>query len=231
MKIRLPGAKKFLEQFPPTDLQGYVDKAIRFTRVYHEPYLCLICAHLPVQQYTPSRFLADYTWIILCSGFDSRIIHSKFDSIGKLLCNFDTQKITRSAISKGAKILNHKAKWGAITQTAWLVKSRGWGAFKEEYLTSVDTMSKLPRIGEITKYRLGLCTGLDVVGPSEHMTLTGDHFSIQDPQLLCRNIQVSIPSAQSLYLCQIEFCLQTFLSHQGKPQECCFTSVSSKEPI
>jgi hypothetical protein len=191
----------------------------------HGDQLMLIAAHLPLLGYTPSRFLADYVWIVLSSGFSTQVVDKKFQEVGKILHGFDPPKINRSALTKGVAIINHAAKWEAIVQTAWLLKTKGWTLFRETYLASTDTMRKLPRIGQVTQYRLALCAGMDVVFPSEALDLIGKHFETRDPELLCRQVQVRTKEARSLYLCQIEFALWCYLSHEGKLQPCCFPEL------
>lgn len=225
MQTELPGAKAFLAQFAVSDLSGYAAHAVGFTRMYHGDHLCLLASHLPVTSYTASKFFADYTWIVLCSGFNPRIVQAKFGSIGKILGGFNPHSVTKAVVARGTKILNHKAKWEALVYTAWLLKTRTWEQFQETYLGSIEALERLPRIGGITRYRLALCIGLDVVGPSEHLNLVESHFGITGSQLLCKNIQVSVPQASDLYLCQIEFCLWTYLSHLGKVQPCCVVST------
>jgi hypothetical protein len=205
-------------------LDLYGSRAIAFAQMAHGDQMALISAHLRLSEYTPSRFLADYAWIVLSSGFSAQVMGKKFQEVGKILRGFDPAKINRSVLEKGVGLINHRAKWDAILQTAWLLKSNGWDLFRETYLVSLETMRKLPRIGQVTQYRLAICLGMDMATPSEALDLIGEHFEVRDPQLLCRQVKIRVREARDLYLCQIDFALWCYLSHSGKLQPCCFSA-------
>lgn len=202
-------------------LLAFFTQAWEFTAEHHNGYLQELAA-LSLDAITPERFLAEYTWVIMASGFNASVVYSRFQSISSTLSQFDPEKVQSGIVSKGCKIINNKPKWTAILLCARLMASLGWAQFREKYLASVETMAELPRIGPTVKYHLARNLGYDVVKPDLHLVRAADHFGM-DPYSMCASIlgATSDWNRGPVRIGQVDYAIWCYLGHAGQPRECC----------
>lgn len=216
-----------LEKYPKDSLDAFFKDAYAFTQAHHFQTLQYLSA-TPDLPLTPERFLSQYTWVVLVSGFKAEIVFKKFPEVRALLKEFDASKIcVNHLIRSGLKIIANKSKWQSIYDGVRLLKSTPWEDFKGQYLSSVDAMEGLPHIGPTLKYHLARNLGFDVVKPDLHLTRMAAHFGVMGPDVLCNSVQISNPYAQSLNLGQIDYCIWCYLSHAGKVHQCCFQPLDT----
>jgi len=213
-------ALAIINRYPKNDLQRFFKDAKTFTIDHHEEFLDYLEA-LPERKITDKEFFAEYCWVIFASGFNAQVVSNKFSRIRKTLSGFDPHRVTPKAATVGLKIIAHKPKWDAIISCAKMLSSMSWDEFKQKYLSEIDRMEQLPRIGPITKFHLARNLGYDVVKPDLHLVRVAEHFGDIPIEALCRNLRSTCPDASGYNLGQIDFCIWCFLSHVGEIQPCC----------
>lgn len=217
-----------LHQFAISDSKAFFQEAFIFTATTHREFLDSL-ATLDINMFGPKRFLGEYTWVIFTSGFNASIVSAKYEQIARTLSQFDPKKVQEGIVRKGMKIIRHEAKWRAVLDCARTLQRTPWEEFRAEYLSSLDAMEKLPRIGPVTKYHLARNIGFDCVKPDLHLVRAAERFGAASPEHLCRYLQAHHQDGSSLLLSQIDYVIWCYLSHAGKISTCCFnTNIQMK---
>lgn len=118
---------------------------------------------------TPEEFFVEYIWVVHATGFSAKAV-SKF--INKLIAAYGDFR-SPNDMSMVLNVCNNKQKATAVLKMAKMLKQgiedSSWEEWKENNIKNVDDLSKLPYIGNITKYHLGRNIGmLDCVKPDLH---------------------------------------------------------------
>ena len=214
-----------LLDYAPDEAKRFFRDAHKFCASHHQSGLNYIACNsmLRPADITPEKFFSEYVWCIMASGFNARVVYDKFQEIRRVLKGFDLSSVNPTYIPRsGMRVIANKAKWDAVASCVRLLKSTQWDEFRSTYMTSVDAMEKLPRIGPVVKYHLARNLGFDVVKPDLHLQRVADRFKAASPDGFCRSIQLSVDEAGLLTLGQIDYCVWCFLSHAGKVRTCCF---------
>jgi endonuclease III len=103
----------------------------------------------------------------------------KFDDVMKrvkLVCNNPQKaKAIHSTAKKLVNDVNNKM---------------GWSDWKNQNLSSVEEIGKLPYIGKITRYHLGRNIGLlNCVKPDLHLVRMAEHWGFKDCEEMCRSMR------------------------------------------
>ena len=126
---------------------------------------------LKPENITDCKFLSEYIWVVLCSGFKVSLAGKISD---KLKENSDLNVIKHPLKRKAIGIAYDNYK-------NWFkhLKSLKTDEQKLEFLDS------LPHIGAITKYHLAKNIGLNFAKPDVHLTRLAQSFGYEDVQVFC----------------------------------------------
>jgi len=216
-----------LETYGDGESKRFFRNALEFVRVHHPTVLAQIapCPAVSPKDVTKKKFFSEYVWCVMASGFNAGVVYKKFPDIQKVLKGFEPDAVScPHAVRSGMKLIANRAKWDAIASCIRLISRTPWDEFKAKYLSSVDALEQLPRIGPVVKYHLARNLGYDVVKPDLHLQRVAAHFKAGSPEGFCRSMQLTVEKAQVLSLGQIDYVLWCFLSHAGKVRPCCFQS-------
>lgn len=135
-----------------------------------------------IEEVSKEFFFRQYVHVVYCSGFRYATVKAKWPEIEKTYLNFDYSKVTKHGMfveQQASKIINHKGKIKAILRTARLLHTTPddrFTMFLRRVKTDIDTLTELSYIGDVTKYHLGFCLGLDVAKPDVHVQRLADHY-------------------------------------------------------
>ncbi len=124
---------------------------------------------------TADKFLSEYVWTVLCSGFKSSI----------------AEKTMRKVFSDGfhSEVVKHRLKRKAIEQASREFPQ--WFARLKDLPDKgrIDYLDSLPHIGPITKYHLARNIGLDFAKPDVHLVRLAKRFGFTDVETMCSFIR------------------------------------------
>lgn len=138
-------------------------------------------------------FMLQYTHVVYCSGFKWEVVDKKWSDILKVYYYFDLDLMaenTDEIREKAREIIGHRRKIEAILNTAkWLrlLSEERFRQFLLDGRKNVDLFKRLDYIGDITKYHLAFCLGIDVSKPDVHITRIAKHFD-RDPLSFCQEL-------------------------------------------
>ena len=138
-------------------------------------------------------FLREYTWVVLSSGMNEKVITKVFPKIVAVFkdwSNFDYIIENVDAIENEVlQVFNHKLKVNAIVNTSFLVYSKGFNQIKKEIAyNGIEYLKKLPFIGEVTCYHLAKNIGLSYAKPDRHLIRMSNILGFKSPHNMCKII-------------------------------------------
>ena len=135
------------------------------------------------------EFLERYGWVVYVSGFKVSIIDGIWEALKEAFYGFSPEKIQDDCIHRAIKFFRHEGKARAVVDTADILRQMSWGAFLEEYLSSLSRMERLPFIGWATRYHLARNLGMGYAKPDRHLLRIAEHCGFgDDVQGLCEYI-------------------------------------------
>jgi len=150
---------------------------------------------LVFENLTESEFLRESAWVILCSGFNESIVRKHFSYIS--LCFHDWMSARAicedRAVCESTALtaIRHAGKMSAICSISKSVDSEGFGNLKERiWNCPIDTLRRLPYIGEITVWHLAKNIGFPVAKPDRHMQRLSKTLGYGDVQHLCADLSM-----------------------------------------
>ena len=138
-------------------------------------------------------FMLQYTHVVYCSGFRWKVINEKWYDIARAYRYFDLDLIAENldeVREKAREIINHTRKIEAVLDTAkWLrlLSEERFRRFLLDGRKNVNLFKRLNYIGDITKYHLAFCLGIDISKPDVHITRFAEHFD-KDPLTICKEL-------------------------------------------
>lgn len=200
-------------KYEQKDFKKFLSDSARFAMRFHMQALRLL--HGDLKSISETDFFAEYVWVVMVSGFSPQVIYMYFPRIGKTLSGFNPYKVCRSAITRGTRYLNAPQKWSAIVDCARIIQRRGWKQFRIDYLQSVDTLKKLPRIGQASAEILASRISMDY-SPGCHVDAVCSYFNVTRDDLFS-----SFHTLFGLNKAQSDYVLWCYLGHCGIVGECC----------
>ena len=156
------------------------------------------------------QFFYEYVYVVLASGFK-----------GKIAARLTPQLVEcEGDIDKMYKIFKNQRKLNAIAKM-WGQKDN-WETVREGF-RSVDDLSKLPYIGEITKFHLARNIGLiSCAKPDLHLCRWCGKITGNDSEEIVPIVTQAIADKVERKQGTVDFALWVWLSHnQGEEMECC----------
>ena len=138
-------------------------------------------------------FMCQYAHDVYCSGFRYEVVSKRWDEILDAYHDFDVDYIVLykdKVRAEAMKIIAHTKKIEAILTTAKKIRDMSEERFKQflfDCRKNLDLFKRLGYIGDVTKYHIALCLGLDVSKPDVHITRIANHFN-KDPLSFCRDL-------------------------------------------
>ena len=148
---------------------------------------------IKLEEVNKHYFMTQYTHVVYCSGFRWEIVDRKWLDIIKVYYYFDLDLMvenTNEIRDKAKEIIGHKRKIEAILSTAKWLRRLSEEQFRRFLLDggkNVDLFKRLDYIGDITKYHLAFCLGVDVSKPDVHIARFANHFN-RDPLTVCKEL-------------------------------------------
>jgi len=142
---------------------------------------------------TENKFIDEYVWVVYASGFNASVLSKKWDKLKSIysqiyidlgftsLFSYDIEK----SLKEACELINRRDKAGSIVRVLTELDSIGYAAFRNKYLSNLDSMMDLPFIGPTTKYHLGRNLGIDCVKPDVHLVRMAEYFGFSTPLAMC----------------------------------------------
>jgi hypothetical protein len=158
--------------------------------------------HVLGRGFSERDLLREAAWVILCSGFNERVVRHRFDAISLCFCDWvSAEYIVRRAErcrSTAMSVFGNARKIGAILDVCHHVCEEGFGTLSIRILADpVRELRKLPFIGPVTTYHLAKNLGIDVVKPDRHLARMAARLGFRSAESLCTAIghEVGEPAA------------------------------------
>jgi len=148
---------------------------------------------IKLEEVNKHYFMTQYTHVVYCSGFRWKVVDRKWPDIIKAYYYFDFDLIeenTEEIREKAKLIIAHKGKIEAILKTSKWLRTLTEEKFRQFLLDggkNLNLYKRLDYIGDITKYHLAFCLGIDVSKPDVHITRFAEHFN-KDPLTICKEL-------------------------------------------
>ena len=192
--IKLPSS--YVEYTPSDDWDAkqWFKRAFEFANAFYKHELDR-ASSVKFSEVGPNTFFQEYIWVVHATGFSAKAV-TKF--IGKLTEAYGNYKVLASDINKDRlpgilSVCNNKQKADAVYRLAKLmndgISEHGWNNWKNKEISTVDSLSKLPYVGNITKYHLGRNIGmLDCVKPDLHFVRMASHWNYVDANEMIKDM-------------------------------------------
>ncbi|KAL0248908.1 hypothetical protein GEMRC1_004142 [Eukaryota sp. GEM-RC1] len=156
-----------------------------------------------------SDFLEEYIYVVCASGFRARIaarLTEKLKPIATHLVEMQSVFKNTRKVNAIYKVAQLESKWSTIRKT----------------LTSIDSLTQFPFIGNTTKFHFARNIGLDTsaVKPDLHLVRYTEQTNFTTPLEMVTFIKEQTGS--ELALGSIDFVMFIYLSHKrGQVADCC----------
>lgn len=158
-----------------TDLAGFYEVAKAHVIACGYEKECRYYGSLSLTDITEQRFLSEYAWVVLNSGFRESIVRKKFDYLS--LCFFDwtsAELISSSGdqcISLAMSCFGNRSKLQSIVNGTDIFVARGGLTWLRTVLTREHfrELEALPYIGPVTSRHLAKNLGVSLIKPDRHL--------------------------------------------------------------
>ena len=161
-------------------------KAVEFSNTFYSEEISR-ASKVSFEDLSPELFFSEYIWVVHATGFSAKAVSQFIPRLIPAYGSFDICGTSELDVllSRVLPVCNNRQKAKAVWQMSKIIikgiGDRGWEAFKKSELYPVDSLSKLPYIGNITKYHLGRNIGiLDCVKPDLHFVRMAAHWGYSD---------------------------------------------------
>lgn len=144
-------------------------------------------------QVTTSVFLREATWVILSAGMSERVVRRRFESIRRVLWDFDVSAVVqdRSVRERALAVFAHERKIDAIMEVAAVANSLGDEGLRRVLTKGAEEfLGRLPYMGPATTRHLAKNLGWPVAKPDRHLVRLAARAGRPDPDTLCGEISV-----------------------------------------
>lgn len=159
-------------------------RALSYAKDYHADSLRYY-QDLKLDDLQPHVFWSEYVWTVYASGFNAKVLTKKFKGLMNAIGPWHHSMPYSMLWSRVQQHIANERKARAVDECRFRMRSTTWDSFKQEYLSSVDTIAQLPFIGSITKYHLARNIGYDAVKPDIHLVRLSHHLGFSDVGSMC----------------------------------------------
>lgn len=222
-----------MEKYPkdPVELFNMAWKLAKQDPEFMEEYKWLInvAVKTDISKLEKKEFLNRYAWVVYVSGFKVSIIDGIWEALKEAFYGFSPEKIQDACIHRAMKEFRHERKARAVVDTANILRQMNWGAFAEEYLSSLSRMERLPFIGPATRYHLARNLGMGYAKPDRHLLRIAEYCGFgDDVQGLCGHIAKKKRILVGVVDSVLWFLAAEFGTHDIKGSETTKTTASTK---
>ena len=145
------------------------------------------------EEISESDLLREAAWVILCSGFKESVIRKKFSYLSLCFCDWQSAReilaCKHACRDTALKSFGHKGKIDAILQTAELIEQSGFTQLKQDIkMSPLESLKRLPYIGDITAWHLAKNLGIPVAKPDRHLVRLANIMGYHDVQRFCGDV-------------------------------------------
>jgi len=139
------------------------------------------------------EFLAEYSWVVLCSGMSEKVVRKIFPRISDVFFNWQSAELIyiyrEVCFSDSVKFFNSSKKINAIIDTAKRIKDSGFLAvINGIQRDGISYLRTFPFLGPATSYHLAKNIGFPYSKPDRHLVRLANGLGFSSPQELCREI-------------------------------------------
>jgi hypothetical protein len=149
--------------------------------------------NLANKDFTEKDLLKEAAWVILASGFKTKIVEQFFNFIS--LCFFDWENADLIVNNKeycrelALQRFNNYKKIDALINVAIYIKTNGFELVHKNIINDpMSELLKLPYIGNITVWHLMKNLGINVAKPDRHVVRIANNFGYTCIQQFCSEI-------------------------------------------
>lgn len=166
------------------DIEEIFLKAVDYAVAYHLDTLDYFRS-VSLEDLTPERFWSEYVWTVYASGFNAKVLSTKFEALMNAVGPWDWTQPNLWVSKRVMHIIAHPRKCEAVLRCRTYLISMGWDAFCSEYCLSPEDLKELPYIGRITCYHIARNLGVDCVKPDLHLVRLSTRYSFENPEAMC----------------------------------------------
>jgi hypothetical protein len=142
------------------------------------------------QDFLERDLLREAAWVILCSGFNERVVRRRFDAISLCFCDWCSAEYIVSrgdrCRSTAMAVFGNSRKITAILRTCDYVYEQGFSSLCSRIQSDpIQELGKLPFIGPVTSYHLAKNLGIDVVKRDRHLVRLAAYLGFDAPEEMC----------------------------------------------
>ena len=142
------------------------------------------------QGFLERDLLREAAWVILCSGFNERVVRRHFDEISLCFCDWYSAEYIVSrrdrCWSTAMAVFGNARKITAIVQACDYVYEQGFSLLSQRIQADpIQELGKLPFIGPVTSYHLAKNLGIDVVKRDRHLLRLASYLGFGSPEEMC----------------------------------------------
>ena len=135
------------------------------------------------------EFIAEYCWVVYCSGFKVSTVEKYFPAIKKAFKGFDLKKINdMKSLEPVLEVFANKQRANGFLKGVKAIYKEGWPNFKKRLgKGGMTVLKELPMIGDITKNHLAKNIGLaDVAKDDVWLVRLRDEFEANSVSVLVK---------------------------------------------
>jgi hypothetical protein len=142
------------------------------------------------QEFLEPDLLREAAWVILCSGFNERVVRRHFDAISLCFCDWSSAEYIVSRAdrcwSTAMAVFGSARKITGILQVCGYVNKQGFSSLCFRIRANpIQELNKLPFIGPVTSYHLAKNLGIDVVKRDRHLVRLASDLGFDSPEEMC----------------------------------------------
>lgn len=158
---------------------------------------------LKLDYITEQKFLEEFSWVVLASGMNDKVVRKLFPRIKKAMLNFKSSeaifKQRKKCLKKCLEVINHPGKIAAILFTAEYIYVNSFDVLKLKIVEEgVNFIQMFPYMGKATSFHLAKNIGLDVAKPDRHLIRISNILGYENPNGLCQDLSNRIHEKKSL---------------------------------
>lgn len=158
---------------------------------------------LDFEKVNETKLLEEFTWVVLASGMNDKVVKKVFPSIKSIMYDFKSSELIYkrrvSCFNKALQIFNHPGKIKAILFLAEYVYKNSFGFIKSKIATEgIEFIQTLPYMGQATSFHLAKNLGIEVAKPDRHLNRIAKALGFKGPSELCKQLSITISEKASL---------------------------------
>ena len=152
---------------------------------------------------TEQTFLEQFSWVVIASGMNDKVVRKIFPAIKKIMFDFaSSQKLyvnEKNCMRKALKVLNHPGKIKSIFYVVDFINKHSFEEVRSRIkIEGISFIQTFPYMGKATSYHLAKNLGLNVVKPDRHLIRISNLLGYDSPDTFCQLLASQISEKLSL---------------------------------